>query len=145
MPFTAEILDVRPERDKHRVTFHYVDGAQVRGPFVLDRPQMSNEDHLIALNLRAPVEVDERQRLINALAGNGDPTALNNALISEGVDVCFFDGALIRIQGTVTNPRTLQSALVARLGAPTMTRIANKLRAANYEVITSAAIDRIVL
>ena len=142
MAFTAQILNVRIERDKHRVTYQFVDGSLVRGPFITDRPVAELAEHQAWCDSIIPVDVDERQRLIAALAGNGDPAALENALISEGVDYCFFDGALIRVQGTPSNPSTLLSRLTARLGATAMNRIRTKLQNAGYHQITSAAIDR---
>lgn len=137
MAFTAEILSVRVEREKHRVTYRFVEGAMVRGPYVQDRPVATNAEHQAWCDSIVPVVIDEVQRLIDAL-GAADATLLRDALISEGIDYALFDDALIRITGTVTNPRTLQSALVERMGSAATNRIRNKLLAAGYERIIAA-------
>lgn len=136
MAFTAEILNVRPESDRHRVTFHFVDGAAVRGPFVQDRPVATNAEHLAWVNGIVPVDVDEGQLLATALAGNGDPVAFRDALVSEGVEALVMDGSrFVRITGTKTSPRTIFAALQTRLGATATNRIRNKLKAAGYETM----------
>jgi hypothetical protein len=153
MAFTAEILSIQPERDKHRVTFRFVDGSLVRGPFVQDRPSSVMDvdgqgqpiereallsDHQAWCSTIIPVEVDEVQRLVAAL-GAADAKLLRDALISEGIDYAIFDNALVKIEGTVTNPRTLQSAIVERIGSTAANRIRNKLRTAGYERLTAAS------
>lgn len=126
---TAEILSVQNEGARHRVTFRFVQGAEVRGPFVEDRP--TDEDHQAWVAARAPQPEPDYRAAIRGLLGESDYEALRAALADEGVEVVTIGPASLQVTAPATAPYDLDAALAARVGGSYAT-IKAKLRAAGF-------------
>ena len=142
---TAEILSTRPEGGKTRVQYQFVEGQQIEGPYIEDRP--TGENHQAWADTKIPPPPFDEVANMVSLLGIADATLFRDALVSEGVEGLMMDGRrFVRITGTKTLPRTLQSALVSRLGTANVNRIRNKLKAGGFEWFIGAyEFDKVTL
>lgn len=140
---TAQILSIQNEGAKHRVTFCFVDGERVEGPFMEDRP--AEEEPQAFVDARIPQPAPDYYALMEgALDGNigaGTYDAVRRAL----KDVDAESVNLGSVQMTVTYPEqtspddveaALRSRVDGELGAGKFEAVKSVLRAMGFEAVT---------
>lgn len=139
----AEILRVTEARGGHRVTFRFVNGEQVIGPFVEQRP--ADEDHQAWVEARMPeLEPDYyavMQAALDANVGAGAYDAVRRALKDVDAEQVNLGPVAMRVSyPEQTNPEDVEAALRDRvdgeLGAGKFETVKAVLRGMGFEGVT---------
>lgn len=140
---TAEILEVSPARGSHRVTFRFVDGLRIAGPFVEHRP--SDEDHQAWANARIPQPPPDyyaaMQAALDGNVGPGTYDSVRRALKDlDAQAVSFGDVQMNVTYPEKTDPDDVEAALRERvdseLGEGKFLAVKGVLKAMGFESVT---------